>query len=82
MKVIFNASEFIEKIRIELNRLQENGKQYWYGFDLIFEQRDTGENVKRYFDGIGYKTELRWCNNCMSHKCDIIIEIPTIKKES
>lgn len=75
MTNVTDASEFILKVEKELNRLKETKNRYHYDFDLIFSERSIGENVKSYFEGKGYKVELKWCTGCQVYKSDLIIEI-------
>jgi hypothetical protein len=77
LNIIFDIQSFIEKTEIQLVRYKTEGKKYFYDFDLLFENRNIAENTKRYFEGKGYKVEIKWCKSCSGNvsKCDIIIEI-------
>ena len=77
MNAIFDVNNFILKTSTELVRLKSQGKKHYYGFDLLFEKKATGENIKRYYEGLGYIVELKWCKSCATttNKADLIIEI-------
>lgn len=63
-------SKYIHKVQGEIERLIENGKLYWYDFNLT---RDKMMEITNYFSDI-YEVEVIQCKSC-NEKYDVTISL-------
>jgi hypothetical protein len=67
------SSLYIDKVQSEIDRLLENGKLYWYDFNLNHEQMNA---IVNYFSEL-YDVEAVMCKSCGANnkKYDITITL-------
>jgi hypothetical protein len=65
------SSKYIHKVQGEIDRLIENGKIYWYDFNLT---KDKMMEITNHFSKL-YEVEVVQCKSCSPPRYDLTISL-------